>query len=99
MKKITENAATLDADWKSFRSQCYSKPIAGQYDREWFAALDRRLPPDASAGCTQFFAVFEKNIDTFRQLMRQTLEAARRSDLLPGTIREVLRSNRLDYEW
>jgi S1-C subfamily serine protease len=99
MKKVSENAAQLDADWKFFRGQCYKAPISGNYDREWFAVLDKRLPPDASAGCTKFFAAFEDNVKTFQGQMRQLLAQSRRADLPPGTIRDTLRTNKLDYEW
>jgi hypothetical protein len=99
MKTITENAAQIDSDWKFFRQQCYSKPISGSYDREWFAVLDKRLPGDASAGCTQFWSGFESNLSTFRDQMRAMMAAARRSDLSPGTIRSTLRDNKLDFEW
>jgi hypothetical protein len=35
----------------------------------------------------------------FRDLMRQALEDARRANVLPGTIRDVLRANKLDFDW
>lgn len=99
MKSINDNAAQIDADWKYFRSQCYTAPIAGSYDREWLAVLDKRLPADASAGCAQFFAGFEGNLKTFRDQMRGMIAESRRADLSPGTIRDTLRTNKLDYDW
>jgi S1-C subfamily serine protease len=99
MKNVNENAAQIDADWKFFREQCYTAPIAGTYDRGWFAVLDQRLPAGASAGCTKFFAAFEGNLKTFREQMRQLIADSRRADLSPGAIRDNLRTNKLDFDW
>ena len=38
-------------------------------------------------------------IKQFRDLMRDVLTDARHANVLPGTIRDVLRTSRLDFEW
>jgi len=35
----------------------------------------------------------------FKTLMQQLLDDARRAGVLPGTIRDALRQNRLDFDW
>ena len=53
-----------------------SAPIAGNYDREWFAVLvPRGMPADAGAGCVSYYTAHGSNIKQFRGLMQR---AARR---------------------
>ncbi len=100
MRKLSEAAARIDAGWKEFRDQCFTSPIAGRYDREWFAVLvPRAIPADAGAGCVSYYSSLESNIKQFQGLMRRLLTEARRANVLPGTLRDELRNNRLDFEW
>ena len=32
-------------------------------------------------------------------MMQRTLDDARRANVLPGTIRDLLRTNRLEFDW
>ena len=57
------------------------------------------LPNDAAAGCTAYFSALEGDIKQFKSLMQRTVGDARHASVLPGTIREVLRSNRLEFDW
>lgn len=98
--QLAEAARTIDGDWQRFRSQCYQSPISGAYDREWFAMLvPRALPGDAGAGCTSYYEGMGSNVQQFKSLMQRALSDARRANVLPGTIREALRTNRLQFEW
>jgi S1-C subfamily serine protease len=100
MVQMAEAAARIDSGWKRFRDQCYQSPIPGRYDREWFALLvPRGIPGDAAAGCTNYFAGVDSDVKQFRGLMQRMLADARRANVLPGTIRDLLRSNRLDFDW
>ena len=86
--------------WKEFRGVCFKNPIAGRYDREWFAVLvPRAIPTDAAAGCISYYNSLESNIKQFHGLMRRLLTEARRANVLPGTIRDALRENRLEFDW
>ena len=86
--------------WRRFREQCYKSPIAGNYEREWFVMLaPRGLPADAGAGCSSFFKAMDGEVRQFRSLMQQLVGDARRASVLPGTIRDELRTNRLDFDW
>jgi S1-C subfamily serine protease len=98
--QMVEAAAGLDGGWKRFRDQCYKSPIPGSYDREWFALLvPRGIPGDAAAGCTSYFAGMDSDVKQFHVLMRRVLADARRANILPGTIRDLLRANRLNFDW
>jgi S1-C subfamily serine protease len=100
LAQLADGARNLDTGWKRFREQCYKGPVSGTYDREWFAVLaPRGLPGDAGAGCTNFYSGMESDIKQFRGLMQRLLGDARRANVLPGTIREGLRTNHLEFEW
>ena len=100
VRQMAENARTIDGDWKSFRQRCYQNPISGNYEREWFAVLvPRGIPTDAAAGCISYYSELESNIKKFRGLMQRLLTDARRANVLPGTIRDQLRSNQLEFDW
>ena len=98
--ELAKAATTVDDAWKQYRSQCYQAAIRGTYDREWFALLTPGgLPADAGAGCVAYFGSMSSQIKQFRDLMRDVLTDARHANVLPGTIRDVLRTSRLDFEW
>lgn len=92
-------ADQLDEAWKRFRSSCYKSPVRGSYDREWFAIFaPGGLPGDAAAGCTEYYQSMAAQMNKFRDYMRQTIQSARRASMLPGTIRDTLRSKRLQSD-
>jgi len=98
--QLAQAAGQLDTGWKRFRDQCYKAAIPGSYDREWFAMLvPRALPGDAGGGCTNFYAALDSDVKEFRNLMRRAIGDARRANVLPGTIRDLLRTNRLEFDW
>jgi S1-C subfamily serine protease len=100
VKQLAQAARGIDGDWKTFRDRCFKNPIAGNYQREWFAVLvPRGIPGDAAAGCISYYEELQGNIKEFHGLMRRLLNDARRANVLPGTIRDELRNNRLDFEW
>jgi S1-C subfamily serine protease len=93
-------ASQLDASWTRFRSGCYKSAIRGSYDREWFAVfVPGGLPTDAAAGCVDYYQSLQTDVNRFRDYMRTAVQEARRANVLPGTIRDTLRSKRLSYEW
>lgn len=100
LAQMASGAASIDGAWKRFRDQCYKTPIGGSYQREWFAALvPRAIPADAGAGCMSYYSALDSDIKQFRGLMLRLLDDARRANVLPGTIRDQLRTNRLEFEW
>lgn len=92
-------ADQLDEYWKRFRSTCYKSPIRGSYDREWFAVFaPGAIPGDAAAGCGDYYRSMTIEMNKFRDYMRQTIQDARRANLLPGTVRDTLRSKQLSSD-
>jgi S1-C subfamily serine protease len=100
MRQMAQNALQIDAAWQRFRQQCYTTPIPGNYDREWFSVLvPRGIPGDAAAGCVSYFQAVQSDVKQFHGLMQRAMSDARRTNVLPGTVRDVLRSNRLEFDW
>ena len=98
--QLADAAVNIDAGWKRYRDQCYKAPIAGNYDRPWFAMLvPRGMPTDAGAGCSGYYADMESSVKQFRTLMGRAIDDARRANVLPGTARDLLRANRLEFDW
>lgn len=93
-------APQLDAVWQRFRTQCYTTPIRGTFDREWFAMFTPgAIPGDAGAGCVQYYRSMQTEMNEFRQYLRGAVDDARRGNVLPGTIRDTLRARRLNFDW
>ena len=98
--QLADAAANIDAGWKRYRDQCYKSPISGSYDRPWFAMMaPRGMPTDAGAGCPGYYADMESSVKQFRTLMKRAIDDARRANVLPGTARDLLRTNRLEFDW
>lgn len=97
--QLARTADEIDAGWQRYRKQCYSGRISGNYDREWFAVVARAMPSDAGAGCANFYSAMESDLRQFKTLMQQLVNDARRAGVLPGTVRDALRQNRLDFDW
>jgi hypothetical protein len=98
--QLAKASTEIDAAWTRFRSQCYKTPISGNYDREWFAVMvPHALPTDAASGCVSYYNSLTTTINEFHGLMRRALGEARRADVLPGTMRDVLREKKLEFDW
>ena len=98
--QLAQGATNIDAGWKRYRDQCYKSPIPGNYDRPWFALLvPRGMPEDAGNGCPEFYREMVSSANQFRTLMRKAIDDARRANVLPGTGRDLLRQNRLEFDW
>ena len=92
-------ADELDFEWKRFRTSCYAVPINGSFDREWFAVFSpQAMPTPVPTGCVTYFSNFKAETGRFSRVMRASLESARRAGVLPGEIRDTLRSHRLQFE-
>jgi S1-C subfamily serine protease len=95
--ELARRADSLDARWRSFVGVCYRGP-SSNFDRPWFALFDARaMQGVVPQGCNSSFAEIRQAADGIRDGIRAADEVARRADVLPGTRRDVLRKNRLDY--
>jgi S1-C subfamily serine protease len=100
LSQLATGAQNIDEGWQRFRKQCFQTRITGNYDREWFAVLvPHALPTDAAAGCVSYYNEVEGAIKEFKGLMVRLLNEARQAGVLPGTIRDALRQNKLEFEW
>lgn len=100
VRQMAADAGQIDAAWRRFRQECYTSPIPGSRDREWFAVLvPRGIPGDAAAGCISYYQALQNEITQFHRLMQRAVGEARRASVLPGTIRDTLRTNRLEFDW
>ena len=98
--QLTQAANKIDAGWQQYRQQCFTGRISGTYDREWMAMLvPRAMPSDAGAGCTSYYTAMDNAIKEFKTLMQDLVSDARQAGVLPGTVRDALRSNRLEFDW
>jgi S1-C subfamily serine protease len=96
--QLTRRADALDDYWRRFRSSCYTGPIAGTFDREWFAFFEPRAMQGAVANsCRNAFSEMQQQANAVRDGVVSAEEAARRADVYPGTRRDIRRKYRLDY--
>ena len=96
--QLARRADALDGQWTSFTAQCYKGRIAGAFDRPWFALWDRGAMQGVVApGCVPYFDDFRRQATDIQHALAAADEAARVADIYPGTRRDVLRKNRLDY--
>jgi hypothetical protein len=96
--QLARKADALDDYWRRFKSTCYRGPVAGGFDREWFALFDSRAMRGAVLeGCTNAFADAQQQANAVRDGVIAADEAARRADVYPGARRDILKRYRLDY--
>ena len=70
----------------------------GTFDHEWFAFWDPRAMQGAvSPGCGAVFSDIRRIAEEIHAGVVAAEEAARLADVYPGTRRDVLHRNRLDY--
>ena len=99
MEELSRGAGELDTAWKRFRDDCYRSPIGGSFDREWFAVLaPRAMTAPVPAQCGGYFSNFKSEAERFSIAMRGVMDTARRAGVLPGAIRDGLRTHRLQFE-
>lgn len=102
MARVSRVADALDDDWQRFRQSCHSGPLAaGSYSHEWFVMLSpRAITPAQSGGgsCGAFLTAFQKEAGRVGVEMKAVLENARRAGVLPGVVRDALRTNRLEFD-
>jgi len=96
--QLGRRADDLDGQWKSFVAQCYQGQIAGTFDRPWFALWDSRaMQGVVASSCTPYFEDLRRRATDIQRALSAIDEVARAADIYPGTRRDVLRKNRLDY--
>jgi S1-C subfamily serine protease len=96
--KAGRNADTLDEQWKLFAASCYEGRIAGGFERPWFALWESAaMQGVVSSRCVPLFSDFRRQAEDVRQAVVFADEAARRAGIFPGTRRDVLRRNKVEF--
>jgi hypothetical protein len=94
-------ANEIDSMWFGFKDVCLGgttpSGAATTTGREWFVLFGGntiRQPGDDA--CRQRLADIARAAELFQQQMSIALDSARKADVAPGVVREVLQRNRLD---
>ena len=100
LQQIARNADQLDSYWSRYSATCVaSSSSAG--DRPWFAVMDPNgvhVNGGSEYDCGTWVRTLQQNAAAVRSQMAQATEAARRSGVYPGTIRDLRRRFRLDWD-
>lgn len=100
--RIAATADAIDVEWTKFREACYTGTVPGSTGREWLVMLSPRpiTPSQVSFGaCATFVTGVQAEANRLRAAMRGALDSARHAGVLPGTIRDALQANRLEFDW
>ena len=99
MTELAKRADIVDVEWARFKSACYSLPVNGSFDREWFAVYEpRALPGPVGPGCDTWLNDVRRAAEEVRARVRAQDEAARRAGVYPGVQRDIRSRLRLEYE-
>jgi hypothetical protein len=88
-------ANDIDTAWTRFKNQCLPAFTAGARSREWYAIADNKVPTPSDDTCRAMHADLTGRVKTFQGQLDIVEEAARKTDVLPAQIREVLDRHRL----
>jgi len=99
LSALGRRADALDEDWKRFRTICYSTPVRGTFEREWFALLLPSAMPGAVAqSCGKLVVDLKRDANTFSDQVLAAETSARRAGVYSDFIRETLKKYRIDYD-
>ncbi len=99
--QLARQADALDGDWRQFRRSCFTATISGSFSREWFVMFTPGAITAAQSGggsCAAFLVEFQADTGRMAAEMRAALDRARRTSVLPGVVRDALRSSRLEFD-
>jgi hypothetical protein len=94
---LASAAAAIDPLWAGFKNQCLSgfsvnTVTAG---REWYLLADDRIPTPTDDACRAMFADLTGKTRGFLSQLETVEDAARKADVLPARVREVLDRHKL----
>lgn len=94
---IAATASQVDRAWAAHRTLCVdgTEPVNAR-GREWFAILDGSMPQPTDGQCGQSYAEVARVAAQFKAQLDTARETARRSDVLPGDMRESLQRYNVD---
>jgi hypothetical protein len=91
-------ANDIDTAWFRFKNQCLKGAAAAtsaSSGREWFAIADVPAPADDNDTCRTMRTELTARVKGFQDQLGIVEDAARKADLLPAQVREVLDRHRL----
>jgi hypothetical protein len=90
-------ANEIDAAWARFKVGCLGGFVPESApNREWFLLLDGRVRTPTDDQCRAMYTQLQGLAAGFDQQLGIALDAARRADVLPGRVREILERHRID---
>jgi S1-C subfamily serine protease len=93
------NSAQLDTYWEKYAGSCVSSSSRSG-DRAWFAVFETNgvtLNPASSLNCQSWLDTLESNAAPIRAAVETAGEAARRSGVYPGVLRDLRRRHRMNW--
>jgi S1-C subfamily serine protease len=93
------NGAQLDSYWDKYAGSCVSSSSRSG-DRPWFAVFEVngvRLNPMSSLNCESWLDTLQSSAAPIRAEIEKAGEAARRSGVYPGVLRELRRRHRMNW--
>jgi S1-C subfamily serine protease len=95
---LARRSDELESHFTQFTRVCYHGPIGGRFARNWFALFDAKaMQGEVAYGCAAQFASLKATANEVREKVIAADEAARRADVYPGSRRDILQKQRLDY--
>jgi hypothetical protein len=94
---IAATASQVDRAWAAHRTLCVERtdPV-NALGREWFGILNGTMPTPTEGQCSQSYAEVARLAAQFKAQLDTARETARRSDVLPGDMRESLQRYNVD---
>lgn len=94
--QLATQANAIDGLWLGFQEACLTNPPPTNRSRGWFQLLDGAIPEPDQDGCRQQYKEIIGRGERLRELIKLAEDAARKAEVLPGTLRETLERHRLD---
>jgi S1-C subfamily serine protease len=96
VKAIAEAADRIDSSWREYRPSCLRAiSIPRGYEREWFVLFDKTVNP--SPACAAWTDDLTRAAHQVRTAMSDSLGVARRAGVLPGDLRDLCRTYKLEW--
>jgi hypothetical protein len=90
-------AAAIDPAWAGFKNQCLTDATITTVTagREWYLLADDRIPTPPDDACRTMFTDLTGRTKGFLSQLETVEDAARKADVLPARVREVLDRHKL----
>ncbi len=90
----------VDANWQRNSKLCVASAVSTGGDRPWFAlyvANGVKTAVSNQYDCFRWIDDMKSSANQIKERMDQAVEAARRDDVYPGTIRDIRRKYRMEW--